>query len=314
MRAVVRSKYGGAEVLSVRDIPIPQPKPDEVRVKVHAAGINQADWYMLTGSPFVLRFMAGLFGPKDQVPGLDIAGVVDALGSKVTRLNIGDAVFGETGRAYAEYACVPAKRLGIKPDGVSFEQAASLSVAGVTALQGLRDKGGVQPGDQVLINGASGGVGTFAIQVAKALGGVVTAVCSTRNVEQAKALGAERVIDYTQADFCDGDSKYDVIFDLVANRTLAQYRALLTEDGVYVSSASRLGWIFKAGLASIFDKRIKGLAAMQTFEDLDALAGMVVAGDVAPAIVDRVGLDGVADALQRQGEGHSQGKTVVVIG
>ena len=313
MRAIVRSRYGGPEVLSLQEIPRPEPKPTEVRVKVQAAGINQADWFMLNGSPFVVRFMTGLLRPKDAVPGMDLAGVVDAVGSKVTRLKVGDAVFGEAGRAYAEYACVPAERLGLKPEGVSFEQAASLSVAGVTALQGLRDKGGLQPGQRVLINGASGGVGTFAIQIAKALGGAVTAVCSTRNVAQARSLGATEVIDYTQADFAEGGAPYDVIFDLVANRSLAQYRALLAEGGTYVSGAARLGWVFKAGIASILSKRIKVLAAMQTIEDLDTLTGMIVGGAMAPVIVDRVGLAGVADALQRQGAGHSQGKTVVVI-
>ena len=301
-------------MLSLQEIAIPEPKPDEVRLKVHAAGINQADWFMLTGKPFMVRFMSGLMRPKDAVPGMDIAGIVDVVGSKVTRLKVGDAVFGEACRAYAEYACVPAKRLGIKPEGVRFEQAASLPIAGMTALQGLRDKGGVQAGHKVLINGASGGVGTYAIQIAKALGGEVTAVCSTRNVAQARALGAEHVIDYTQADFAEGSATYDVIFDLVANRTLKQYRALLAEGGTYVSSAARLGWVFKTGLASIFDKRIKVLAAMQTIEDLEVLAGMVVGGEIAPVIVDRVGLEGVAEALRRQGEGHAQGKTVVVIG
>lgn len=314
MRAIVRCEYGGSEVLSLQTIPLPDPRPDEVRVKVHAAGVNQADWLMLNGTPFVVRFMTGLFSPKDAVPGIDLAGVVDAVGSKVTRLKIGDAVFGEASRAYAEYACVPAKRLGIKPNAVSFEQAASLSVAGVAALQGLRDKGGLQAGHRVLINGASGGVGTFAIQIAKALGGEVTAVCSARNVEQAKALGAAEVVDYAEADFAEGDAQYDVIFDLVANRTLAQYRALLAPGGTYVSGAARLGWIAKVGLASIFDKRIKGLAAVQRLEDLDALTEMIVRGEMAPVIVGRVDLAGVLGALERQGDGHARGKTVVVIG
>src|SRR6266702_3116242 len=213
MKAIVQDKYGSPDVLNLRDVDKPEPLDDEVLVRVDAAAVNTADWIALTGRPYAARRAFGLFRPKRQIPGIAMAGRVAGVGRNVTQFKPGDEVFGEVHRAYAEYVCVAADRIGSKPSNLTFEQAAAVPLAGITALQGLRDKGTVQPGHQVLINGASGGVGTFAVQIAKGLGAEVTAVCSTRNVEIACSLGADHVIDYTHEHFTQSKTRFDAMLD-----------------------------------------------------------------------------------------------------
>src|SRR5947207_6968192 len=234
MKAIVQDKYGSPHVLKLREIDKPQPLDGEVLVRVHAAAVNKADWIALTGRPYAARLAFGFFRPKLRIPGIAMAGRVAAVGKSVTQFNAGDEVFGEVHSAYAAYVCVAADRIGPKPTNLTFEQAAAVPLAAITALQGLRDKARVQPGLRVLINGASGGVGTFAVQIAKTLGVEVTAVCSTRNVDLVRSLGADHVIDYTKEDFTKSDQRYDVIIDNVANHSLSECRRVLTAKGNYV--------------------------------------------------------------------------------
>lgn len=308
MRAIVREKYG-PEHVRLREVAMPVPRADEVRIRVRASSVNPADWFVTTGTPWPFRFELGLFRPKEPVLGIDVAGEVDAVGPDVTRFRVGDAVFGEIRRAYADYVCASEVKLAPKPASVSFEEAATLPVAGFTALQALRD---VRPGQHVLVNGASGGVGTFAVTVAKALGAEVTGVCSTRNVELVRSIGADHVVDYTQSDFTRASARYDTMLDLVGSAPLSRCRRLLRQSGVYVSSVGRLGWIFVAGLASLLPgSRVKVLAAQSTPEDLGALAAMVESGAVKPVIERAYALEQVPEAMRRQGEGHARGKSVI---
>src|SRR5947207_4120957 len=236
MKAIVQDKYGSPHVLELREIDKPQPLDGEVLVRVHAAAVNTADWIALTGRPYAARLAFGFFRPKLRIPGIAMAGRVAAVGKAVTQFNAGDEVFGEVHSAYAEYVCVGADRIGPKPTNLTCEQAAAVPLAAITALQGLRDKARVQPGHKVLINGASGGVGTFALQIAKALGAEVTAVCSTRNVDIARSLGADHVIDYVREDFTQSRTRFDAILDLAGSRSLSDCVKLLAPAGVYVSS------------------------------------------------------------------------------
>ena len=236
MKAVRYYCYGSTDVLEYGEVEKPSPAADEILIEVHAAAVNPLDWHFLHGTPYFIRLMSGLGKPADSGLGVDLAGTVEVVGSNVTRFKPGDEVFGGGGSgAYAEYAIVREEGPRVmKPANVSFEQAATVGVAGVTALQALRDKGQLQPGQKVLINGASGGVGTFAVQIAKAFGGNVTGVCSTRNVDMVRSIGADRVIDYTQEDFTRSGQRYDVMLDLVANRSLSECRRALTPRGTYV--------------------------------------------------------------------------------
>jgi NADPH:quinone reductase-like Zn-dependent oxidoreductase len=312
MHAIVRSQYGTPEVLTLRTVPRPAPAADEVLVQVHGSSVNFGDWVMLTGRPYLARLMTGLFRPKRAGFGLDVAGVVQAVGADVVAVKPGDAVFGEAADTHAEWVCVPEGRLALKPAGVTFEQAATLPVAGVTALQGLRDRAGVQPGQRVLVNGASGGVGSFAVQIAKALGAEVTAVCSGRNAAWVRALGADTVVDYSEADFTQTSVRYDVIFDLVGSASVAACRRILQPSGVYISSVGRLGRVLKALAASVLPgPKVALFAAMPSPADLAALAALVESGSVTPAIDQRYRLDEVPEALRRQGAGHAQGKSVI---
>jgi len=227
MKAIVQDKYGSPHVLKLREIDKPQPLDGEVLVRVHAAAVNTADWIALTGRPYAARLAFGFFRPKLRIPGIAMAGRVAAVGKSVTQFNAGDEVFGEVHSAYAEYVCVAADRIGPKPTNLTFEQAAAVPLAAITALQGLRDKARVQPGHKVLINGASGGVGTFAVQIAKALGAEVTAVCSTRNVDIARSLGADHVIDYVREDFTQSRTRFDAILDLAGLQHLFQNGKIL---------------------------------------------------------------------------------------
>src|SRR3954449_13369838 len=256
MKAMTREKYGQPGVIALRDVKRPEPGSDEVLVRVRAASVNRFDWYTLTGTPLITRPMIGLRGPKSPLFGADFAGVAETVGAEVTGIEPGDEVYGCRDGAYAEF--VPAKLgLALKPANLTFEEAASVPMAGLTALQALRDHGQLQPGQHVLVNGASGGVGTFAVQIAKELGGEVTAVCSTRNVEQSRSLGADRVVDYTRQDFTRGDDRYDVILDVSGTRSWSRYRRVMKPKGRLVmigGSSGRflgpLGHIARVWLAS----------------------------------------------------------------
>ncbi len=322
MKAIVYHKYGSPDVLELQEVDKPVVKDDEVLVRVHAASVNPADCALLTGTPYIVRIMGfGLLKPKNSVPGLDVAGRVEAVGRNVTQFQPGDEVFGQNSMAYAEYVCVPEDGIVLKPANLTFEQAAAVPLAAITALQGLRDKGQIQPGQRVLINGASGGVGTFAVQIAKSFGAEVTGVCSTRNVDMVRSIGADQVIDYTQEDFTQSGQRYDLMLDLVGNRSLSDCRRVLNPKGVYVSIGAQAGdWIgplthvSKVLLSSLVgSQKMVPLLAEQTKSDLVVLQELLEAGKVTPVIDRRYTLREVPEALRYQGEGHAQGKTVITV-
>jgi NADPH:quinone reductase-like Zn-dependent oxidoreductase len=323
MKAIVQPAYGSAEVLRFEEVERPAPGDGEVRVRVHAASVSKGDVHLLTGTPYLLRLMFGLFRPKRRIAGQDMAGTVEAVGPHVTTLKPGDEVYGEVpGGAFAEYVCAPADLFAPKPANLTFEQAAAVPISGMTALQGLRDVGQLKPGQKVLINGASGGVGTFAVQIAKALGAEVTAVCSTRHVDKVRSLGADRVIDYTREDFARGPERYHVMLDMVGNRSLADCRAVLEPRGVFVSSAGSPGgnwigpivWMLKVMLAGMSgSQKMTSLMSLPRREDLLFLRSLIEAGKVTPVIERRYALRETAAAMAHVAEGHSQGKTVIFV-
>jgi NADPH:quinone reductase-like Zn-dependent oxidoreductase len=321
MRAIVRTQYGGPEVLSLGIADRPVAADGEVLVHVHAAGASIGDHHMITGKPYVIRLaLGGLLQPKHRVPGQALAGVVEAVGANVTTLRPGDAVYGDApSGAYAEFVAVPIDRIALKPTHLSFEEAAC-TPWGVAALQGLRDAGGLKAGQRVLINGASGGVGTWAVQIAKALGAEVTAVCSTRNVERVRALGADTVIDYTQRDFTVGGPRFDVLFDTVGNRSIADCRSVIKPTGTFVScsgGSSGTAWLLRLMwmlIVSLFTKqKLVSLITKPNQQDLVALRDLVDAGKAKPNVERSYPLSQVADALRHVGEGHAQGQTVIQI-
>src|SRR5438270_5581607 len=263
MKAIVQDKYGSPHVLKLREIDKPQPLDGEVLVRVHAAAVNKADWIALTGRPYAARLAFGFFRPKLRIPGIAMAGRVAAVGKSVTQFNVGDEVFGEVHSAYAEYVCVAADRIGPKPTNLTFEQAAAVPLAAITALQGLRDKARVQPGHKVLINGASGGVGTFAVQIAKALGAEVTAVCSTRNVELVRSLGADRVVDYTREDFTRSGRRYDVLLDVAGSKSWSQCRRVLNPRATLVIVGAPKGGGLMGPLGHIAKVRLAAFRGSQ---------------------------------------------------
>jgi NADPH:quinone reductase-like Zn-dependent oxidoreductase len=323
MRAVVRDTYGSPDVLEIADVDKPEPGADEVLVRVRAASVNPADWYTLTG-PYVARIPNGLRRPKSNRLGVDYAGEVEAVGANVTEFRPGDEVFGGRTGALAEYVAARADR-GIvpKPPNVTFEEAASVPVAGLTALQGLRDKGGIQPGQRVLVNGASGGVGTFAVQIAKALGAEVTGVCSTRNVETAQSLGADHVVDYTLEDFTRSGERYDLILDIAGSKSWSELKRVLEPQGtlsiVGAKSTNRLlgplPHILGLRVASIPGSR-KAIFFIAKFNkaDMETLRELLESGRLKPVVERRYELEQVADAFRYLGEGHAQGKLVVALG
>ncbi len=321
MKAIVYHKYGSPDVLELQEVDKPVVKDDEVLLRVHAASVNPADWHFLIGTPYLVRIVAGLFKPKSKIPGLDVAGRVEAVGRNAKQFQPGDEVFGWDSRAYAEYVSVPEDGIVLKPANLTFEQAAAVPIAAITALQGLRDKGQIQPGQRVLINGASGGVGTFAVQIAKSFGAEVTGVSSTRNVDMVRSIGADQVIDYTQEDFTQSGQRYDLMLDAVGNRSLSDCRRVLNPKGVYVSVGAQVGdWIgplthvFKVLLASLVgSQKMVGLLAKRTKSDLVVLQELLEAGEVTPVIDRRYTLSEVPEALRYQGEGHAQGKTVITV-
>jgi len=320
MKAVVYRCYGSADVLELEDIEKPTPADYEVLVRVHAAAINPLDWHYMRGSPYFMRLGSGLGRPTDTRLGVDFAGTVEATGSNVTRFKPGDEVFGGRMGAFGEYVIVREDRgMVLKPSDVSFEQAAAVPIAAVTALQALRDKGWIQPGQKVLINGASGGVGTFAVQIAKALGADVTGVCSTRNVEMVRSIGADHVFDYTKEDYTDSGQHYDLIVDMVGNHSLLANRQVLKPEGKFVIIGGAKGnWFaplmnpIKAAIMSPFvDQEFGMMIARMDNEDLSILGELMQSGKVTSVIDRRYRLSEVADAIRYSEEGHARGKIII---
>lgn len=319
MKAIVYTKYGPPEVLALREVEKPMPGENEVLVKIHAASINYGDKALVKGEPFLVRLMGyGLLKPKHAIPGGDISGRVEAVGGNVTQFQPGDTVFGDIGEcgfgAFAEYVAVPEDVLVLKPANVSFEEAAAVPQAAVVALQGLRDNGQIQPGQKVLINGASGGVGTFAVQIARALGAEVTAVCSTKNIDLVHSIGADHVIDYTQADFTKGTKRYDLIFDIVANRSVSDYMRVLTPQGNYVACAFNATSLFLGPFISKKDgKKASSLVHKPNREDMVFMKELLEAGQVVPVIDKRFPLSEVAEGMRWLENGRHHGKVVITI-
>lgn len=323
MKAIVGDTYGTTEVLEFRDVDVPEIAADEVLIRVRAAGVDRGVWHLLTGLPYPVRFAGyGVRAPKYPTPGMDLAGVVEAVGERVTRFAPGDEVFGIGKGAYAEYARAPEAKLAHKPVNLTFEQAASVGISGSTALQGLRDRGRVSPGQRVLILGASGGVGSFAVQLAKAFGAEVTGVCSTAKLSMVREWGADHVIDYTREDFARGRRRFDVILDIGGNRTLSDLRSVLTDDGTLVIVGGETGgrWLagydrmLRAPLMSRFVSQTLGtLACSENSADLEVLAGMIESGMVTPAIDRTFPLVEAGDAIQYLADGRACGKVVVTV-
>jgi len=321
MRAVVHRCYGPADVLRVEQVARPALADDQVLVRVRAASVNPLDWHYMRGEPYIVRLDAGVGAPTDIRMGEDFAGTVEAVGRSVRRFKVGDEVFGARSGAFAEYVSVPEDRaVVLKPAGVTFEQAAAVPIAAVTALQALRDNGNIRSGEKVLINGASGGVGTFAVQIAKAFGAEVTGVCSTRNVERVRALGADHVVDYTREDFSAGAERYDLIVDTVGNHGLSELRRVLRPKGavVIVGGPSDNRWIgpltsvAKGWLFSRFvEQRFGMMLARMNKADLEALSDLMQQGKLTPVIDRHYALADAADAIRYVEAGHAQGKVII---
>jgi NADPH:quinone reductase-like Zn-dependent oxidoreductase len=320
VKAIVQSRYGfPGDVLELQDIPKPVVKDDEVLVRVRAASIHIGDLIVMRGVPYVMRMVTGLRKPKNRVPGTDIAGTVETIGKDVTLLRPGDEVFGWCAGAFAEYACAREDHIVPKPANLMFEQAAAVGVSATTALQLLREQGKVKPGQKVLINGASGGVGTFAVQIAKSFGAEVTGVCSTKNVDMVRSIGADHVIDYTHEDFTQGQQRYDFILDNVGNHSLSDTRRALTPNGTLQSNGGGytgggVGAVIKVHLLSLF-LRQQGRPSIkfQNHEDLLVLAHLVTAGKITPVIDGAYPLSEIPQAMGHVGEGHARGTVVIIM-
>jgi len=321
MQAIVYHRYGSPDVLELLEVPKPTPAEGQVLIRVHAASVNPYDWHFLRGTPLFIRLFSGMRRPKSPRLGADVAGVVEAVGTGVAPFKPGDAVFGTAKGSFAEYACAAASQLAMKPQEISFEQAACLPIAGITALQGIRDKGKVQTGQTVLINGAAGGVGTFAVQIAKSLGARVTGVCSTRNVELLRSIGSDEVIDYTREDFACSAQHYDLLFDLVGNRSLADYLRAVQPGGTYIScggggpdrsTMDLLAQLLQNAVRSRFTgQKMPGLLAKINREDLAILADLVQRGTVIPVVDRTYSLREIAEAVRHVESGHARGKVVI---
>jgi NADPH:quinone reductase-like Zn-dependent oxidoreductase len=322
MKAAIYPSYGPPDVVRIAEVEKPVPKDDEVLIKVHAASVNPLDWRLMKGEPRALRIMPRLLKMPIGRPGVDVAGEVEAVGSKVTQFKPGDAVFGACPAAIAEYACARESRIAMKPDNVTFEQAASVNVAGLTALQGLRDKGKIKEGNKVLVNGAAGGVGTFAVQIAKTFGAHVTGVCSTRNVEMVRAIGADEVIDYTQHDFTTNDQRYDLILDCVGNHPFSACKRVLNPRGRFVmigaphdaSMKDLLAPMAEALLLSVFgSQKAIPFIAKASQSDLMLLGELIVTGKLNPVIDKSYSLSQAGDAIRHVEEGHARGKVIIAL-
>ena len=323
MKAVIYRCYGSPEVLEITRVEKPVPEADEVLVKVKAAAVNPLDWHLMRGTPYLVRLMgSGLGAPKDPRLGVDFAGTVEAVGTAVTKFKPGDEVFGGGKGAFAEYVTVNAERaIAHKPANMSFEQAASVTVAGTTALQALRDKGTLEAGQNVLINGASGGVGTFAVQIAKALGAEVSGVCSTRNLDMVRSIGSDHVFDYTLEDYTESGQHFDLIIDMVGNHGLLANRGVMTPEGTYVGVGGTVGnWIgpltgpVKAMILTPFvGQEFTGFLAQLRQEDLVFLADLMAEEKLVPVMGRRFSLDEVPEAIRHSEGGHARGKIVIAL-
>src|SRR5213082_6667 len=320
MKAAVRHCYGSPDVVRYEDIPKPSPKDNEVLVRVHAASVNPLDWHELEGTPYLVRMDDGFGKPDNPRLGVDFAGTVEAVGKSVTRFKPGDEVFGGRDGAFAEYVTVrEARAIALKPSNVSFEQAAAVPIAAITALQALRDKGRIHAGQKVLINGASGGVGTFAVQIAKSFGAEVTGVCSTRNVDMVRSIGADHVIDYTQEDFTKSGQRYDLIFDCVGNHSLSAHRRALIPNGVCVVAGAKGVWDFltRALTAPVLSRSVSQkfvtFIAKINKDDLTIMRELMATGKVTPVIDRRYSLSEVPEAIRYLDKRHARGKVVITL-
>jgi NADPH:quinone reductase-like Zn-dependent oxidoreductase len=320
MKAIVYTEYGPPEVLQLTEVDKPAPRDDEVLIQIHAASVNAYDWHFLTADIFLVRLMGGgLLKPKNTRLGADIAGRVEAVGRDVRQIRPGDEVFGDIGHGgFAEFACALENRLALKPANLSFEEAAAVPMAALTALQGLRDEGKIRAGQKVLINGASGGVGTFAVQIAKSFGAEVTAVCSSRNLDQARSLGADHVIDYTKEDFTQNGQQYDLILAANGYHPLSAYKRALAPKGVYVMAGGTMAQIFQAMLLGSWmseteGRKMGGVSAKIDQKDLGLIKELIEAGNIKPVIDRRYPLSEAAEALRYLGAGHARGKVVITV-
>jgi len=321
MKAIVYTQYGSPDVLQFREIAKPTPADNEVLIRIRAASVNPLDWHFMRGEPFFIRLMSGgMLKPKVTRLGADVAGKVEAVGKNVTRFKPGDEVFGTCRGAFAEYACTVENKLALKPANISFEDAAAVPIAAITALQGLRDKGRIQRRQKVLVDGASGGVGTFAIQIAKSFGAEVTAVCSTNKMETARSIGADHVIDYTREDFTQSGQRYDLILGANSYHSIFDYRRALSPNGIYVGtggggSQNLIGILLEMLLQSLLSligtKKTYSLLAKINNADLNVLQDLLATGKMAPVIDRRYPLSDVAEALRYLEEGHARGKVVI---
>ena len=319
MQAIVQDRYGSTAALEARDVDKPAVGDGDVLVRIHAASVHVGDWVLMTGSPLVMRIATGLRKPKHPIPGTDVAGTVEAVGASVKGIRPGDEVFGWVTGAFAEYASAPEDHFVLKPANLTFEQAAAVGVSATTALQLLRDQGKVQAGQKVLINGASGGVGTFAVQIAKSFGAEVTGVCSTGNLDLVRALGADHVIDYTTDDFTQGTARYDFILDNVGDRSMSATRRALTPSGTLLSNGGghtggKLSRVIRATVASMFARQqAKPTVKTQNRDDLVALKQLVEAGKVTPVIDGTYLLSETPAAIRHVAAGHARGTVVIAI-
>jgi NADPH:quinone reductase-like Zn-dependent oxidoreductase len=323
MKAIVRDTYGSADVLELRDIDKPKIEDDEVLVRVHAAGVGRDVWHVMTGLPYPIRLAGyGLRAPKNLIIGSDVAGVVEAVGKDVSRFQPGDEVFGIGKGSYAEYARAPENKLAPKPANLTFEQAAVVAISGLTALQALRDHGKVRQGQEVLVIGASGGVGTFAVQIAKAFGANVTGVCSTAKVEMVRSIGADHVIDYTQVDFAEVEQLYDLILDIGGNSSLSRLRRALTPEGTLVITGGEGGGRWLGGtdrqlrammLSPFVSQKLGTFISKENYEDMIVLKELIESGTLTPVIDRTYPLSDVPEAIRYLKEGHARGKVVVTV-
>jgi NADPH:quinone reductase-like Zn-dependent oxidoreductase len=321
MQAILHSRYGPPDALELKDIDQPAVTDDQVLVRVHAAAVGKGDWLTVQGLPYVARLRYGLPNPKHPVPGFDVAGRVEAVGPNVTQLQPGDAVFGWCEGSFAEYASVPEGQLALKPANLSFEQAAAVPISGFAALQALRDTGRVQPGQQVVIIGASGGVGSFAVQIAKAFGAEVTGVCSTKSVDMVRSIGADHVIDYTQQDFTRTGQRYDLILEMAGNRSLSDLRRALTPKGTLVLVGGSGGrWFMGTGrtlravlVSPLVGQRLRSFFSKPKGADLVVLKELLEAGKLTPVIDRTFPLRETPEAIRYVGEQSTQGKTVITV-
>lgn len=323
MKAIVRYRYGSADVLAVKHVEIPEIAADEVLLRVRAAGVDRGVWHVMTGKPYLVRLVFGIRRPKVATLGMDVAGVIEAVGAEVTGVQPGEEVFGICNGSFAHYASASPDKLARKPANLTFQEAAAVPVSGLTALQAVRDKGRLQTGEHVLIIGASGGVGTFAVQIAKSLGAQVTGVCSTGKLDLVRSIGADHAIDYTQHSITDGDERYDLILDIAGNRPLSQLRRALATTGtlVIVGGEGRGRWLGSApvrqfqatALSPFVDQRLGVFMTSQNSKDLDTLRDLIETGAVTP-VIDRVcSLPEVPDAIRDLDAGRARGKIVVAV-